>query len=938
MADAKITITAEVKDEGLDKMNDALADGQVKAKALKQSLKELEKETKNGTKATEEQKKQLNELQKASNEQEQANKSLKAAIKEYTNDMRAAAKVTAEADKGAQNLASRFNRTTGFTTALSVALGNLATEAISKAADAFVDLCKEVAEAGLKAQQTISHFSAMKNITGDATEAWRQLNDTYRNTNFEEGAVVQMGIQLMNLGYSAQNASELIALCADAAAGLGTGQQGAQQLVDAISRIQAVGELTSRQMTQLKMSGVDMDAAFKSLGMNGEQAMKAVEDGTLDTQKAINALTDYLHTFDGSMAQSKNNIIDQWGDVVGNIQTACAEVGASIAEAFSQSEIIQDLISFTQDLVDMIRGDGCGAFSDLGMIGSAILEGIDNLLKVIITSIKFIILVVDEAYSAFHSFGQQVYEALQPAIDALSGVLDLVQSILSSIGKGFSAEVDRSWRKTYIGDPDDPGNQRVLNTAGNNFRPHAVRTISGGRSGGGGGSAKAQLTEEEKAVDALTKKYADAEKQKWALAKSTVELAKVTAGMMVGEAKAVQDKQNKIDELKLAHDQLMDGYKKELTLAGQIKDADKREKTIDNIMAQIRAEKALFDAKVKAAEWEKNYADLQKENKGLMDQYFGNPDDWKTKVEKIKENLTKELEQINAAMAAPDEQEQLSGMAKILGMAPDALAEDLQAKGESISEFAQKYREELIKTKAALAENTTAVGQWHDWLKSYATDIGKSMGNAMTDWITGAKTASQAMKDFVQGLIKNAIQLLAQWLSIYTIFLLSGDPHLAAQAATKAVFGVDIGKGTKGSTSMIGGGSATSYWNSGVNGKVLYSGHASGGLIVGPGNGNSDSIPAMLSNGEYVIRSAAVDHIGVGVLDAINAGAVPHFANGGRVDDTIAAGAGGNVITLHLSMLDAFGFEDFLARGGLDVVKQALFNNSREFGSEVGVW
>lgn len=87
-----------------------------------------------------------------------------------------------------------------------------------------------------------------------------------------------------------------------------------------------------------------------------------------------------------------------------------------------------------------------------------------------------------------------------------------------------------------------------------------------------------------------------------------------------------------------------------------------------------------------------------------------------------------------------------------------------------------------------------------------------------------------------------------------------------------------------------------------------------------------------------IIRSAAVDHIGVGVLDAINAGAVPHFANGGRVDDTIAAGAGGNVITLHLSMLDAFGFEDFLARGGLDVVKQALFNNSREFGSEVGVF
>ena len=931
MADAKITITTEVEDEGLDKMNDALADGQVKAKALKQSLQQLEKEMKKSSEVTEEQTQELRDLQKATNEQNQANKILEADIKEYIKDMRAAAKATVEADKGAQGLASGFNRTKGFTTALSVALGNLATEAISKVADAFVNMCKEMAEAGMKAQQTISQFSAMKNITGDATEAWRQLNDTYRNTNFEEGAVVQMGVQLMNLGYSAQNASELIALCADAAAGLGTGQQGAQQLVDAISRIQAVGELTSRQMTQLKMSGVDMDAAFRSLGMNGEQAMKAVEDGTLDTQQAINALTDYLHTFDGSMAQSKNNIIDQWGDVVGNIQTACAEVGASIAEAFSQSEIIQDLISFTQDLVDMIRGEGCGAFSDLGAIGSAILEGIDNLLKVIITSIKFIILVVDEAYSAFRSFGEQVYEALQPAIDALSGVLDLVQSIMSSIGKGFAGEVDRSWKKTFIGDPDDPGNQRVLNTAGNNFRPRPARLSSGGRSsGGGGGSAKAQLTEEEKAVDALAKKYADAEKQKWALAKSTVELAKVTAGMMVGEAKAVQDKQNKIDELKLAHDQLMDGYAKELILAEQIKDADKREKTIDSIMAQIRAEKALYDAKVTAAEWEKNYADLQKENKGIIDKYLGDPEDIQPKIEKIKEELTKALESVNAAMAAPNEQDQLSGMAKILGTTPEALTEDLAQKGKSLQEFVELYKQSLAEAAAADIQSITAAKQWHDYLKNYAIDIGKSMGNAMTDWITGAKTASQAMKDFVQGLIKNAIQLLAQWLSIYAIFLLTGDPHLAAQAATKAVFGVNIGNGAKnaGSSGVSIGASAS---------KGVF-GLATGGYISGPGTGISDSIPAMLSNGEYVIRSEAVDRIGVGTLNAINAGAVPRFADGGSVEETVAAGIGGTSVTLQVSALDSASFDDFLQRGGLDRLKQALFEDNRRFASSAGVW
>ncbi|MDO8308146.1 MAG: hypothetical protein Q7V58_07295 [Actinomycetota bacterium] len=45
---------------------------------------------------------------------------------------------------------------------------------------------------------------------------------------------------------------------------------------------------------------------------------------------------------------------------------------------------------------------------------------------------------------------------------------------------------------------------------------------------------------------------------------------------------------------------------------------------------------------------------------------------------------------------------------------------------------------------------------------------------------------------------------------------------------------------------------------------------ADGGIVRGPGSGTSDSIPAMLSNGEYVLRAAAVDRIGLGTLDRLN--------------------------------------------------------------------
>ena len=71
-----------------------------------------------------------------------------------------------------------------------------------------------------------------------------------------------------------------------------------------------------------------------------------------------------------------------------------------------------------------------------------------------------------------------------------------------------------------------------------------------------------------------------------------------------------------------------------------------------------------------------------------------------------------------------------------------------------------------------------------------------------------------------------------------------------------------------------------------------FGGFAEGGYISGPGTSTSDSIPAMLSNGEYVIRSSMVRKYGTNFLNAVNNGnftkiksGIPHYAQGGLVSD-----------------------------------------------------
>jgi TP901 family phage tail tape measure protein len=56
--------------------------------------------------------------------------------------------------------------------------------------------------------------------------------------------------------------------------------------------------------------------------------------------------------------------------------------------------------------------------------------------------------------------------------------------------------------------------------------------------------------------------------------------------------------------------------------------------------------------------------------------------------------------------------------------------------------------------------------------------------------------------------------------------------------------------------------------------------YATGGLISGPGTGTSDSIAALVSNGEYVMKADAVRALGVGFLDMLN---YQRYADGGLV-------------------------------------------------------
>lgn len=197
--------------------------------------------------------------------------------------------------------------------------------------------------------------------------------------------------------------------------------------------------------------------------------------------------------------------------------------------------------------------------------------------------------------------------------------------------------------------------------------------------------------------------------------------------------------------------------------------------------------------------------------------------------------------------------------------------------------------------------------------QNYAQSVSGSIGSAVSSVVNGQKTMSQALADIAKNIISNALSVMAEWLSLVAILAAFQAPH-PGRVATYMMFGT----GKSGLT--------------GADKDFIGMKKATGGYISGPGTSTSDSIPAMLSNGEYVLNASSVEAIGVDNLNRINAA--------GRNADSVMgsrSSIGGNV-TLNVSALDASGFSDFLGRGGLDSIKQALFDSDREFASTAGVW
>lgn len=223
-------------------------------------------------------------------------------------------------------------------------------------------------------------------------------------------------------------------------------------------------------------------------------------------------------------------------------------------------------------------------------------------------------------------------------------------------------------------------------------------------------------------------------------------------------------------------------------------------------------------------------------------------------------------------------------------------------------------------------------------LQSSFDSVRTSLGSAFTDMIWQGESLKNAMSGFAtsiaQSFISATAQMVADWIMQHTIMAAwkaLTETQMTTAAATGAAVrtGIVAGEETAATAAKATGTAARtgfSLMEAGKNivaaatgamsamasipyvgpilavaavagilalGAKLLGAFATGGLINGAGTGTSDDNLIRVSNGEYVIRNAAVEKYGVGFMDAVNAGTLDLSAGLEAIPMPLARSAGG---------------------------------------------
>ena len=860
-------------------------------------------------------------------------------------------------------------------------LGSLATGAFAKdIVNGLLGAGAASIKAAAQMRQYEIAFQTMLKSADEGTQMLRDLQKFAAETPFDVPGVVSAGQQLMAFGFKAKEVIPMLTSLGDAAAGLGQGTAGVSRLAYALGQMQTSGKLNAQDMMQLTSAGISAwDMLADAAGVSIAEIKDMTSKGMVDSKEAVKVIVAGMNEeFGGMMAKTSTEVSGLLANIEETAGTTSAVIGQYMINAFNIKGILQTASgalgnfqtklqnaansgeSFRDVIKDCIPPELIAAAGALAaVIGSVLVLALGAAAAAVSTflGLSAAAIAAIAAVGAAVAWLATYWDDLVGAILQIPGAItacgaaavSLVTSILSAIVGLFGdmwAKVtgaQNNWLSSFAG-MLSRASAAVVKFANNAIAWFDAVFDAKSRAGVG-------LSDEEKArrksgrdIQAYIEETGMKPSAAPAFDPSKLIIAPSGSGAGIGGGgSSFASAKNEKLEAAQREDRIQEARMKAQN--DRIREQLKNEEKLRQTQLQIAKKYGTDQQKLSIALAETEYTkkqDLQRENMSFQEQMLAQENAIKEaklkgvdqdeldlleeKKQLLADNHELALKTINAqaaasakALNADYDNDQLKWQTSYntAGSAVDRMNMDNEryqkdATSAVYADESMTYEERLAALDAINQkyEDQKAKINTINSMQQYGNSLAKDFASGISDWITGTKSFGDVMRSVLDSLIQKLIQA-----TMYALIIAS-----VTGGSFKANFLKAFGKG-----------------------------FATGGSVDGPGTGTSDSIPAMLSNGEYVLNAQAVDRLGVPFLNGLNTGRLRGFASGGFVGSGVVAGYkaergsnGGQVqsvnLSMHVSAMDASSFSDFLNRGGLDVVKQALFDSNRNFASEAGVW
>lgn len=892
-------------------------------------------------------------------------------VRRVADDLETVRKQSKKATSGIKGFADKCNKMTGALSAIAaVQLGSVFTGM----AGGILNMGIASVQAAAQMRQYEIAFQTMLKSAEAGTQMLRDLQQFAAETPFDVPGVVSAGQQLIAFGFKAEEIIPMLTNLGDAASGLGLGTEGVSRLAYALGQMQTSGKLNAQDMMQLTSAGISAwDMLAQAAGKTVAEMKDLCSKGAIDSKAAVQTIVAGMNDqFGGMMAKTSDEVAGLLANIEETAGNTSAAVGKYLTEAFNIKGILkavsdrlgefqQKMQTATEQgksLRDVIKEcvpapviAAIGAFAAALVVVSvaavATLGAVLGLSAGIVAAgaaigaaIALIITYWDDLANAVKAAVQGILDTVVIIGTAVTEViLGVVRWILDTIGDMWADITGdhNNWFNDFadmLGDAMDAVEDFAIKAiewfnkvfAAKQRATATESSADDGHGGAGGSYGDDSSTEKPKKRPVIPKRPLIIPSRDTNVGRTSGNGRNENLAL-----KALQD-ENRINQerRKIANEYVRLKLKKEKDLF-EAQNAIAKKYGTDAQKYQIQLKEIEFNKKQELQEEELAYTEqmLAAENALKEAQLRGAS---QKELEMLREKLALlnkthqyTIDNINQTAAAKANSAQTDydnkeaewqarhDTSSTVGKWSMDAERDFEA-GKAKANNADSYEEKVSLMNEALQKYDEEQQKINTISKIQQTSnqLAKDFSGAITDWITGAQSFGDAMKSILKQLIAQLIQA--------------------------AIYATIVAACTGG------GGGFAARWK-GAFGKCL----ATGGSVDGPGTGTSDSIPAMLSNGEYVLNAQAVDRLGVPFLNGLNTGRLRGFASGGLVGSGGVAGYkaergsnSGQVQSVNLSMnvsaMDASSFGDFLNRGGLDVVKQALFDNNRNFASEAGVW